>query len=132
MPLGPHAEKFSIVRNDHGRTQKCGFSVLDRKYPFWANLFQKMKIFSLIWNLVLRLTRIWTIPWWYSLFPFSTENLFCANFAPKFKIGFWKCNLVRKLIQICAEFNGDVHFLLFLTENILLGEISSKKLKMLV
>ena len=41
------AEKFNIVSNDHGRTRKCDFPVSDRKYPFWANLLQKIKIFSL-------------------------------------------------------------------------------------
>ena len=30
----PRAEMFNIVSNDHGRTQKSHFSVLDRKYPF--------------------------------------------------------------------------------------------------
>ena len=25
-------------------TQKCDFSVLDQKYPFWVNLVQKIKI----------------------------------------------------------------------------------------
>ena len=33
------------------------FCVLDRKYPFWANLFQKIKIVSLSSNFVPRL--IW-------------------------------------------------------------------------
>ena len=34
------------------------FSILDRISPFWANLFQKIKVVSLIWNLVPRLIRI--------------------------------------------------------------------------
>ena len=34
-------EKFNVVSNDHGRTQKCDFPVLDPKYPFCANLVQK-------------------------------------------------------------------------------------------
>ena len=33
------------------------FPVLDQKYPFWANLVQKIKIVSFSWNLVPRL--IW-------------------------------------------------------------------------
>ena len=33
--------------DDHGHTQRCEFSVLDRKHPFWANLAQKIKIASL-------------------------------------------------------------------------------------
>ena len=34
------------------------FSVLDRKYPFWPNLVQNIKIVSLSLNLVPRLIRI--------------------------------------------------------------------------
>ena len=34
-------EKFNIVSDDHGRMQKRDLSVLDWKYPFWANLVQK-------------------------------------------------------------------------------------------
>ena len=49
VSIGPSAEKFTIVSNDHGRTQKCYFSVLDGKYPFWANFVQKIKIASLSW-----------------------------------------------------------------------------------
>ena len=36
----PMQKKFNIVRNDHGHTQRCEFSVLDRKQPFRANLEQ--------------------------------------------------------------------------------------------
>ena len=54
----PRAEKFNIVSNDHGRTQKCDFSDLGRKYPFWPYLVQKIKIVSLSWKLVPRLIRI--------------------------------------------------------------------------
>ena len=50
------------------------FSVLDRKHPFWANLFQKIKIFSLSWNLVLRVIRICRVQWCCSLFLFYTRN----------------------------------------------------------
>ena len=32
VSLGPRKEKFTIISNHHGRTQKCDFSVLDRKY----------------------------------------------------------------------------------------------------
>ena len=31
VPVGPRVEKFNIVSKDHGRTQDCNFSVLDRK-----------------------------------------------------------------------------------------------------
>ena len=45
--VGRRLEKFIMVSNDHGHTQKCNFPVLDREYPFWVNLIQKMKIVSL-------------------------------------------------------------------------------------
>ena len=38
------AEKFNVVSNDHGRTQNCDFSFLDRKYPFWSGFLQKSKL----------------------------------------------------------------------------------------
>ena len=44
MYVGPRAEKFNFVSNDYGGTQKCDFSDLDRKYPFWANLLEKSKL----------------------------------------------------------------------------------------
>ena len=40
-------EQFNKITNDHGHTQKCEFSVLDRKHPSWANLAQTIKIVSL-------------------------------------------------------------------------------------
>ena len=46
MPVGPRLEKFNIVSNDHGRTQKYGFCVLvgktnftDRDLPDTINSF---------------------------------------------------------------------------------------------
>ena len=50
------------------------YSIFDRKYPFWVNLVQKIKIVSLSWNLARRLIRVWTTQWWHSLFMFLTEN----------------------------------------------------------
>ena len=50
------------------------FFVFDWKYPFGANLVQKIKIFSLRWNLILRIIRICKTQWWCSLFSFSTGN----------------------------------------------------------
>ena len=43
VSAGPCADRFNIVSNDHGRTQKCDFFVLDRKFPFLANLIKKIK-----------------------------------------------------------------------------------------
>ena len=54
------------------------FSVLDQKYPFWANLIKKIKIISLSWNLVPRLIRTCTIQWRFSLFPYSAWK-FCSR-----------------------------------------------------
>ena len=51
MSDGTRAEMFDIASNDHERTQNYEFFVLDRKYFFWANLVQKIKIVKLRWNL---------------------------------------------------------------------------------
>ena len=40
----------------------------DWKYRFWENLVQKIKIASWSWNLVIRLTQISKIQWWWSFF----------------------------------------------------------------
>ena len=50
------------------------FSILDGEHPFWANLFQKIKIISLSVNLVPGLIRICRIQWRCLLFLFSSEN----------------------------------------------------------
>ena len=83
VSVGPCTEKFNVVSNDHGHSQKCGFSVLDRKYPFWRNLVQKIKIVSLSWNLVPRLIRICIIQHWCFLFLFSAENTFLVKCGSK-------------------------------------------------
>ena len=62
-------------------------SVLDRKYPFWANLVQKIKIVSLNWYLGLRLTLILRTESWCLFFPFSTRGIpFLGNLFQKIKI----------------------------------------------
>ena len=40
----PPCGKVEYSKNDHGRTQNYDFSVLDRKYLFWASLVQKSKL----------------------------------------------------------------------------------------
>ena len=45
-------------------------SALEWKCLFWANVFQKIKIVSLSWKLVVRPIRIWRIQWWRSFFSF--------------------------------------------------------------
>ena len=52
------------------------FFVFDRKYLFWANLVQKVKIISWSWNLVARLIRICIIQWCCSPFWFLSGNAF--------------------------------------------------------
>ena len=81
----PMQKKFNIVRNDHGHTQRCGFSVLDRKQPFRANLEQKIKIVSQSWSLERR-----PIQWWSSLFLFWTRNtLFVQIWTKNTKLSAW-------------------------------------------
>ena len=72
--IGLRAEKFNIVNNDHGGRHKCDFSASDRKYPFWTNLVQNIRIVSLIWNFVPKQIGICRIQWWCSIFPFLTGN----------------------------------------------------------
>ena len=99
LSVGPCAKRSSIVRHDHGRTQRCGFSVLDQKHPFWANLAQKIKIVNLSWNsnmrnsmvmfifsvfdLVPKLIRTWTIQWLCWIFLFSTKNTLFGQICSK-------------------------------------------------
>ena len=78
MSVGLRAEKFNIVSNDHGRSQKCNFSILvrkysfwgnlvpvfDRKYPFWANLIPIFKTVCLKLNFILRLFSVSRFQLW--------------------------------------------------------------------
>ena len=50
---------------------------------FWENLFQKIKIVSLSWNLVPTLIRICRIQWCCSLFPFLPKIPFLGIFGLK-------------------------------------------------
>ena len=62
------------------------FFVFDRKYPFWANLVQKVKIISWSWNLVARLIRICWIQWCCSLFSFLTGSALLGQIWSKLSI----------------------------------------------
>ena len=42
--VGPRTGQFNIVSNDHGRTLKCNFSILDQKYHFGQIRFRKSKL----------------------------------------------------------------------------------------
>ena len=73
------------------------FTVLDRKYlfwgqiffcfqsgiPFWENLVQKVKIASLSWDLVPRLIWIEEFNGGVHFFCFVLEMLFLSKFGPK-------------------------------------------------
>ena len=59
------------------------FFVFKWKCPFRANLAQKVKIISWIWNLVARLIQICRIQWCCSLFCFWVEIPFLGKFGPK-------------------------------------------------
>ena len=59
------------------------FSVLDWKYPFWANLVQKFEIVSLSQNLVLRLIWICSIQWWFHFICFRLEIPFLTILVQK-------------------------------------------------
>ena len=60
------------------------FFIFERKYSFWANLVQIIKIVILYWNLVPRLIQICRIQWCYSLFfCFRAQMAFFGKFCPK-------------------------------------------------
>ena len=67
VSVGPCAETFNIVSNDHRHMQICGFSAFGRKYPLCINLVCKIEIVSLSWNLVPRLIWLCRIQWLCSL-----------------------------------------------------------------
>ena len=59
------------------------FSFSDRKYPFWANLVQKVIIIALSWNLLARLIQICRTQWCFSLFSFLIRNMLFAQIWAK-------------------------------------------------
>ena len=61
------------------------FSVLDRKHSFWENLVQKVKIFSLSKNVVLRLIQYAQFSGAVYFFSFRPETPFLGKFGPKIK-----------------------------------------------
>ena len=110
----------------------CSIVVFDKKYPFWANLVQKLKIVSLRWNMGPRLIHIWRIQWWCSLFLFSTASTFFGQiWSKKFKIVSLGWNLGPSLIWTC-RIQWWCLLVLFSTENILFRQIWSKNSKLSV
>ena len=77
------------------------FFVFNRKYSFWANFIQKIKIVSLRWSLVTSLIRICRIQRCCSLFSFSIRNTLFQQISQKIKIISLRWNLVLRLIRIC-------------------------------
>ena len=82
-PAGPHTKNLNIVIIHHGWMQKHDFSVLDQKYPFWANLMQTIKIFDLKSNSVIMLIRICRIQGDVHFFSFWPEIPFLDKFEKK-------------------------------------------------
>ena len=84
------------------------YSVFDDKIFSRGDLDQKIIIFKLSWNLVLR---IWRMHWWCSFFLLLTTKLFLENT--------WSKNHKISYLDYfeSAELNGDVHFFLFSTAN---------------
>ena len=56
---------------------------LYRKYPFWANLEQKIRITCLRWNLVPRLNQLYRNRWRCSFVLLWTENTFLEKIGLK-------------------------------------------------
>ena len=73
----------------------------DRKYPFWANSVQNVKIIALSRNLVASLIPICRIQSCYLLFAFLTRNTFFVQIlVRKIKIVSLRWNLIPRLIRI--------------------------------
>ena len=122
MSVDFHAEKFNIVSNDHGRTDRYDFSDFDRKFPFWVNsIKKKIKILSLSWNLVPRLIQVYRIQWRCSLFhdlDWKQPKSKLLVLAEIWYLGWFEY----------AVFSGTVHFFWFTfrPERPFLGKFSRK------
>ena len=109
------------------------FLVFDWKYPFWANLVQKVKIISWSWNSVPRLILICRIQWCCSFSCFWVEIPFLGKFCPKnqnchFKVSFLRWNLVPTLIRTCRIQWWCSFFFGFWVEIPFLGKFGPKNL----
>ena len=115
--LGPHAKKFNIVSNDHGRTHKHDFSVFERKFPFWANWSTKNKIVSLSSNLVPRLIRICRFNSGIYFFRFWLKLPILCKFDPKkqncqfkLKFGIWtNSNIQNSMVLVIFSVLDQKH-----------------------
>ena len=77
--------KFGSYSNSNMQNSMVMFilSVFEWKYPFWANLVQKVKILTLSWNLVPTLIRTCRIQWWYLFILFLIENTLFGQICSK-------------------------------------------------
>ena len=76
------------------------FFVWDRKYPFWANLVQKIKILNLTSTFESRLIRICRIWCGFSFYSFiDWKYSFLGLFGPKMKV--FQLKFVPRLLRIC-------------------------------
>ena len=106
------------------------FTVLNRKYLFWAKLFIKIKIACLMWNMVPRLIQICWYLWWCSFALHCAGNtVFGQFFYPKIKIACLRWNLVFRLIQVCWIRCSCSHTL-FSNTSTLFGQIWAEKSKL--
>ena len=89
------------------------FLIFEWKYPFWANLVQKIKILTLSWNLVPTLIRTCRIQWWCSFFLFLIWNTLFGQIWPKKS----KLSVEAEISYLdwfeYAEFNDTIHFFCF-------------------
>ena len=90
---------------------------------FFGQIWSKIKIVSLNWNLALRLIQICWIQWWCSLFPFLTGKLLLGKLGQKMKIVKLIWNLVPRLIRICRIQWCGVHFIYFRLETPFLDKL---------
>ena len=109
--------KFGTYTNSNMQNSMAMFIffVFDRKYLFWANLVQKVKIISWSWNLVARLIRICIIQWCCSPFWFLSGNDFLEQiWSKKSKLSLYAQILVPTLIRICRTHWCDSLFCFWL------------------
>ena len=76
-------ELTSLTQRANACSPWTACSVFYWKYPFWVNLFQKLKIVILSWNLELELIRRCRISLLCSLFLFLTGNTFFGKIWSK-------------------------------------------------
>ena len=119
--------KFGLQTNSnmHNFVAVFTFSVFKPKYPFRANLFQKITVVSLSWNLVRKAnSNMQNSMGIFTLFIFNHKYPFRANLVQKNQNCFsW--NFVPRLFEY-VERNGDVRFFCFRAEIPFLSKFGPK------